>query len=149
MTCVTMANITGDWTVSDPTYEQLVAAYKKLHRVALNINDNLRREVDHAVFIGTSENVDELSEAVNEHFSEWNDFLYSDLPRSDEEQFNFVEGESVMVEINDKWLCGTVERLMRNGLIKVSTCDKVDNYPPNKVKAADDDQDEGVINETR
>ncbi len=66
--------------MSDPTYEQLVVAYKKLYRVALNINDNFRREVDHAVFTGTSNDVVELSEAVTEHFSEWNDFLYSDVP---------------------------------------------------------------------
>ena len=62
----------------DPSYAELAAHYKKLLRVALTISDAFRRKVDHAVFEGSSEEVDELREAVNEKLHDWQDFLYGD-----------------------------------------------------------------------
>lgn len=62
--------------MSKPTYAELAAHYRKLLRVALVVNDGFRREVDHAVFEGSSEEMDELRETVNEKILIWHDFLY-------------------------------------------------------------------------
>jgi hypothetical protein len=62
--------------MNNPSYAELAAHYKILLRAALAINDAFRREVDHAVFEGSSEAVDDLREAVNEKLHDWQDFLY-------------------------------------------------------------------------
>lgn len=62
--------------MTTPSHEALAAAYRKLLKAALEVSDNFRREVDHAVFTGSSEQVDDLREAVNKHLHEWHGFIY-------------------------------------------------------------------------
>lgn len=59
-----------------PDFVTLAEAYRKLMKASLTINDNFRREVDHAVFTGSTDQVDDLREAVNEHLHDWHGFLY-------------------------------------------------------------------------
>jgi hypothetical protein len=66
--------------MSTPQHKELAEAYRKLLRVALAINDNMRREIDHAVFTGSTQQVDDLREAVNEHLHDWQGFLYPRAP---------------------------------------------------------------------
>ena len=61
---------------TDPPYAELAAHYRKLLRVALNINDHMRIDVDAPVFSGSTNDVDDLREAVNEHLHDWCDFIY-------------------------------------------------------------------------
>lgn len=59
-----------------PTYEELSAEYKKLFHVAMSINDSMRREEDHAVFEGGTNEIDDLREIVSRKGIEWTDFLF-------------------------------------------------------------------------
>lgn len=65
---------------SQPNYAQLADAYRRLLKSALEVNDHFRREIDHAVFTGSTEMVDDLRDVVNEHLHDWQGFIYPRAP---------------------------------------------------------------------
>jgi hypothetical protein len=66
-----------------PTYAQLVDAYRDLIKIALTINDCLRRHIDHVTYEGSMNDAGDLCEIVNDQHNKWHDFIYEiyEIPR--------------------------------------------------------------------